>query len=231
MRFMLAIALAPVLSPVAVAQTPNALADTTIDGAMRSRVIDQVLRRLDEGYVFPKKAAEMRRAMGERTKQGAYDRIVSARAFADTLTQDLRRISHDRHLEVVYQSRGVRDEVPDAEASADERRERAAFARRINYGMERAERLSGNVGYLEIRSFDIDAGAVDSVLAAAMNFLASTDALIIDVRRNGGGDPLRVAAVCSYLLPPNRLINRFYWRPQNRWTSSPRVLCWASTTG
>jgi hypothetical protein len=217
MRFMLAIALVPVLSPGAVAQTPNAQPDTTIDAATRARVIDNVLRRLDEGYVFPKTASEMGKVIRERSRRGVYDRILSARAFADTLTRDLQGVSRDRHLEVVYQSRGVRDEVPDAEPSADERRERAAFARRINYGMERVERLSGNVGYLEIRSFDIDAGAVDSVLAAAMNFLAHTDALIIDVRRNGGGDPLRVAAVCSYLLPSNRLINKFYWRPQNRW--------------
>jgi C-terminal processing protease CtpA/Prc len=50
-----------------------------------------------------------------------------------------------------------------------------------------------------------------------MNFLANTDALIVDVRRNGGGDPLIVAAVCSYLMPPNTLINKFYWRPQSRW--------------
>jgi retinol-binding protein 3 len=73
------------------------------------------------------------------------------------------------------------------------------------------------VGYLEIRSFNFDAAAVDSVLAAAMNFLANTDALIIDVRRNGGGEPAMVAAVCSYLLPADVLINKFYWRPQNRW--------------
>lgn len=217
MRCMLALALATILSPAAVAQTPGGQSDTTIDGPTRARVIDQVLRRLDEGYIFPAKAVEMGRAIRERAKRGAYDRIVSARAFADTLSRDLQGVSHDRHLEVVHQSRAVRDEVPDAEPSAEERRERAAFARRINYGLERVERLSGNVGYLEIRSFDIDAGPVDSVLAAAMNFLANTDALIIDVRRNGGGDPLRVAAVCSYLLPPNRLINKFYWRPQNRW--------------
>lgn len=50
-----------------------------------------------------------------------------------------------------------------------------------------------------------------------MTFLVNTDALIIDVRRNGGGEPEMVAAVCSYLLPPNRLINKFYWRPQDRW--------------
>jgi C-terminal processing protease CtpA/Prc len=50
-----------------------------------------------------------------------------------------------------------------------------------------------------------------------MNFLANTDALIVDVRDNGGGDPTYVAAVCSYFMPVNTLINKFYWRPQNRW--------------
>jgi C-terminal processing protease CtpA/Prc len=180
-------------------------------------VIDGVLRRLDEGYVFPRKAAEMRQAVRARQRRGVYDHLSSARDFADSLTRDLRTISHDRHLEVSYVRDTVRDEVPDAEPSPDEQRERDAFGRRVNYGFERAERLSGNVGYLEIRSFNFDASLVDSTLAAAMNFLARTDALIIDVRRNGGGEPSMVAAVCSYLMPPNQLINKFYWRPQNRW--------------
>ena len=118
---------------------------------------------------------------------------------------------------MVYRSGGVLDESPDGEPSPEERRRGAAYARRLNYGLERAERLAGNVGYLEIRSFDFEAGTVDSALAAAMNFLANTDALIIDVRRNGGGDPAIVAAVCSYLLPPKTLINKFYWRPLDRW--------------
>jgi hypothetical protein len=216
MRPVLALTLTLILTPPVAAQAP-ARPDTTIDAATRAQVIENVLRRLDEGYVFPQKAAEMARAVRARAKRGAYDQIVRAQAFADTLTRDLRTVSHDRHLEVAYQSRSVRDEVPDAEPSAEERREREAFGRRINYGLERVERLNGNVGYLEIRSFEFDAAAVDSALSAAMNFLARTDALIIDVRRNGGGEPTMVAAVCSYLLPPNRLINRFYWRPQNRW--------------
>jgi C-terminal processing protease CtpA/Prc len=87
----------------------------------------------------------------------------------------------------------------------------------MNFGLERVERLMGNVGYLEIRTFYFGGGQVDSALAAAMNFLANTNALIIDVRRNGGGEPETVAAVCSYLLPANTLINKFYWRPQDRW--------------
>ena len=217
MRLALTLILALGLSSAAVAQAPGRGPDTTIDAAMRARVIDGVLQRLDQGYIFPKKVAGMTRAVRERAKRGDYDRITSAQAFADTLTRDLQAVSRDKHLEVAYHSRGVVDEPPDAQPPAEERRARAAFARRVNHGFERVERLAGNVGYLEIRSFNFEAAAVDSTLAAAMNFLADTDALIIDVRRNGGGEPSMVAAVCSYLLPPNILINKFYWRPQDRW--------------
>jgi C-terminal processing protease CtpA/Prc len=215
MRLLIAIAVLSVPLP-ALAQAPER-SDTTIDAATRKTVIEGVLRRLEQGYVYPEKTAAMRRAVQAQMKRGAYDRLTSALAFADSLTADLRAVSHDLHLEVSYQRQEVRDEVPDAEPSPEERRERDAFGRGVNYGFERAERLSGNVGYLEIRTFNFDAAVVDSALTAAMNFLANTDALIIDVRRNGGGEPSVVAAVCSYLLPPNRLINRFYWRPQNRW--------------
>jgi len=216
---LLAFAGAPalVLSQPASAQTSARGPDTTIEGVTRARVIEGVLRRLEEGYVFPDKAAEMVRTVRQRDQRGAYDSIVNAHAFADALTRDLRAVSRDLHLEVVYRSRGVADEVPDAVPTVEERRERQIFARRVNYGFERVERLAGNVGYLEIRSFNFDAAVVDSTLAAAMNFLAHTSALIIDVRRNGGGEPSMVAAVCSYLLPASRLINKFYWRPQDRW--------------
>jgi retinol-binding protein 3 len=210
-------ALTLALAPTPVVQTAGPGQDTTIDATTRTRVIQGVVRRIQEGYVFPNKASEMARAVQAKVRRGGYDSIVSAQAFAARLTQDLRAVSHDRHLEVAYVAKGVRDEVPDAEPTPAEKKERAVYARRTNWGFERVERLSGNVGYLEIRSFDFDPAGVDSTLTAAMDFLANTDALIVDVRRNGGGEPLIVAAVCSYLMPPNTLINKFYWRPQNRW--------------
>ncbi len=215
--FAAALLLAPALPAPVHAQGPDLGPDATVDAATRTRVIDGVLGRLNEDYVFPAKAADMAKAVRERARRGAYERVTSARAFADTLTRDLQAVSHDLHLQVVYRSRGVADESPEGEPSPAERGKHAAFARRVNFGLERAERMAGNVGYLEIRSFNFDAATVDAALAAAMNFLAHTDALIIDVRRNGGGDPAMVAAVCSYLLPPNTLINKFYWRPGERW--------------
>jgi hypothetical protein len=217
MRPAFAAALALVLASSLQAQQFDRGPDAKIDTATRSRVIDGVLQRIEEGYVLPAKAEEMTQAVRERARRGEYDRIVSAHALADSLTAHLRGVSRDRHLEVVYRSQGVRDELPAADPTGEERRELLKFGRQVNYGFERAERLAGNVGYLEIRSFAFDAEMVDSALAAAMNFLANTQALIIDVRRNGGGDPRMVAAVCSYLMKPNTLINKFYWRPLNRW--------------
>ena len=205
------------ISAPAAAQTAGPGPDASIDAATRARVISGVLQRVEQGYIFPKTAAAMSQAIRARSRKHEYDRITSAHALADSLTAHLREVSRDLHLEVVYRQGGVADEVPDAEPSAAERREQSEFGRRVNFGFERVERLAGNVGYLEIRSFNFEAAAVDSTLAAAMNFLAGTDALIIDVRRNGGGEPAMVAAVCSYLLPPKTLINKFYWRPQDRW--------------
>jgi C-terminal processing protease CtpA/Prc len=49
-----------------------------------------------------------------------------------------------------------------------------------------------------------------------MSYLSRTAALVIDIRRNGGGSPEMVAAVCSYLMPPNTPINNFYWRSRDR---------------
>jgi hypothetical protein len=212
-----AAALALLLASSLQAQQFDRGPDTTIDAATRNRVIEGVLQRIEEGYVFPAKAGEMTRAVRERARRGEYGSIVSAHALADSLTAHLQGVSHDRHLRVVYRSRGVPDEPPAADPTEKDRREQLEFGRQVNYGFEHAERLAGNVGYLEIRSFGFDAEMVDSTLAAAMNFLANTEALIIDVRRNGGGDPEMVAAVCSYLLPPKTLINKFYWRPLNRW--------------
>ena len=217
MRLALPVILALGLAPSSAAQAPKPDSAATVDAATRKQVIDGVVRRIEDGYIFPDKAKQMALAVRRNLGRGEYDRITGATALAERLTRDLRAVSRDLHLEVSYVSGGVRDEVPDAEPTPEERREQAALGRRINWGFERVERLNGNVGYLEIRTFNFDAESVDSTLAAAMSFLANTDALIIDVRRNGGGDPNMVAAVCSYLMPAGTLVNKFYWRPQNRW--------------
>ena len=66
-------------------------------------------------------------------------------------------------------------------------------------GFARVERLRDNVGYLELRRFAPVDVACDAA-AAAMDFLATTDALVIDVRSNTGGERRMAALLTSYLF-------------------------------
>jgi C-terminal processing protease CtpA/Prc len=68
-----------------------------------------------------------------------------------------------------------------------------------NFGIHRVERLDGNVGYLDIRRIPVPAIAGPAI-AATMELVAGTYALIIDLRRNGGGAPEGVVFWCSYLF-------------------------------
>jgi hypothetical protein len=215
-RWTAAFALSLIAAPLA-AQDRDPGPDRTIDATERRAVIDGIVDKLKQSYVFPDTALAMERAIRARQSHGEYDRITSARAFGDSLTSHLQAVSHDRHLRVRYSADPLpNSRGPDAPDPAQRERQRT-FGRQLNFGFERVERLAGNVGYLEIRSFGFDPEDLADVAAAAFTFLANTDALIIDLRRNGGGSPFMVAHVSSYLFGPEPvLLNSLYWRPGNR---------------
>ena len=49
-----------------------------------------------------------------------------------------------------------------------------------------------------------------------MNFIANTNALIIDIRKCGGGNPGMVALVSSYLFDGEPIhLNNLYWRDED----------------
>ena len=81
----------------------------------------------------------------------------------------------------------------------------------INCGFVKAEQLANNVGYLKFNMF-ADPDVCGPTATAAMNFLANVDALIIDLRDNGGGDPEMVAYVSSYLFSKRTHLNDLWTR-------------------
>src|SRR5206468_3266468 len=124
----LAVAVPPVL-----AQGSNP-ADMTVDAATRRQVIDGVLARLTEAYVFPDTAVAMERAIRDRVRRGEYERITSAQALADSLTAHLQAVSQDRHLRGRYSDEPLPrldaqpGRTPEMEARA------RAFGRQVNVG-------------------------------------------------------------------------------------------------
>jgi hypothetical protein len=190
--------------------------DTAIDAARRARLLEGTIAALNRSYVFPEVAKKMETALRAKEQAGGYAALGSGAAFARTLTDDLLAVSQDRHLRVLYSfDKLPPDGDPTVAPPAEEMRRQREFLRSINYGFDKVERLPGNIGYIELRSFTSPdlAGATAS---AAMTFIADTDALIVDLRRNGGGDPAMVAYLSSYLFDTRTHLNDLYWRERDR---------------
>ncbi|MCG2583548.1 S41 family peptidase [Massilia sp. TS11] len=160
----------------------------TLDPATRKQVISGVAKALVEQYRLPEQATQIAADLEARAQRGEYDSVASGPELAKRLTSDMQAISHDQHMSVSYR---------------DKPRPRAAPGgpeedRKINWGIKHAEVLENNVGYLRIDQF-ADAAAGGNALAGAMQFLANTDALIIDLRHNRGGGVM-IMHLASYFF-------------------------------
>lgn len=172
--------------------------DATLDAATRSEVIDAVVRNLKDYYVFPEVAAEVEKDIRARQRRKEFDSVTSAAALARLLTERLREVSRDKHLSVNYSERPV-PARRGGEPTAEERQGLRNYGADINYGFERVERLAGNVGYIRLNLFfPVEYGGETAV--AAMRLLADTEALIIDLRGNDGGQPDMIVLLESYLF-------------------------------
>jgi C-terminal processing protease CtpA/Prc len=158
-------------------------------------------------------------AIHQRLQSGEYETITTAELLAHQLTNHLQEISKDTHLHLFHTSEEL-PERPDPEEPAPKWWEECWPFQ--NFGFEKVERLPGNIGYLDVHAF-YPPGFAGDVTIAAMNFLANTSVLIIDLRNNDGGEPAMVALICNYFFDAELVhLNSFYWRTsdstQQVWT-------------
>jgi len=176
----------------------------------KAELIGDLSRGLTEIYVFPDVADRMVQQIQGKLERGDYDELATLAAFTNQLTDDLQSISHDKHLHVspTQPPPDSGDGQPDRE---EMRRRMLDDARFRNFGFEKIERLPGNIGYLDLRGF-FDAEAGGDTAVAAMNFLANSSALIVDLRQNGGGSPSMIQLISSYFFDEPQHLNTFYIR-------------------
>lgn len=183
-------------------------------------VVDAVIRQMNEHYVFPEVASKVEAGLRAKLRDRAFEAAATGEDLALQLTSELAALTHDKHIRVEYSEQALpprEDALPSAE-------EKAAFRemeRQHNFGVERVERLPFNIGYVDLRGFAELADAGETI-AAAMTLVAGTDALIVDLRHNHGGDPSTVAFALSYLFDQRTHLNDLYWREgartQQFWT-------------
>ncbi len=200
------------------AQAQPAPFDTALDPEARHALVESVLARLDASYVYPETARAMALDVRAREQAGAYDALDDARALADSLTAHLRAVSHDKHLSVFVSPRPLPEVPPDPARDPDVQQRMDAQLRFLNYGFDAVQRLDGNVGYMKLRGFAPASGdGAKEIVAQVMGVLSRTDALIIDLRDNQGGEPEMVQLISSYLFGDEPVhLNSLYWRAADR---------------
>jgi hypothetical protein len=179
-------------------------------------VIDKLSKEVDNNYVFPDKGKQMGELVKKNSKAKKYSKISDPYALAAMLTDDLRSVANDKHLGVMYAPGMFEMMTKEPKPGSQPRSE---FAAENNYSFMKAEVLEGNIGYLKFNGFAEEQGAMD-VATGALNFLSNTDALIIDLRENGGGSPEMIRHICSYLFDQPVHLNSFYNRSNDKITES-----------
>ena len=188
------------------------LDDIKLDTEMRRQVIDSVIQNLDQSYIYPETSKKMADSLRAHESKGDYNAITAGDEFASRLTSDLLAVSHDKHLAVFYNPFRYTTEPPPL--TFDQmNEERKVMAR--DCGIRNVDILRNNVGYLKF-DFFADPMACGKTAAAAITFLANTDAVIFDLRDNSGGDPRMVALISSYFFDKPVHLNDFYDRTQNK---------------
>lgn len=175
----------------------------------RRELIESVISSVSANYIFPDVAQRLEQSLNVELASGFYDGIADPEALAQTLTFHLREQSKDRHFLVEYSEKAV---PPETQGNEQKEQREADYLNSLeNFGFEGVTRLSGNIGWLDFRGF-AEPHASAKTLAAAMTFLSNTNALIIDVRKNRGGDQGMVELFCSYFFEKKTQVGDFYYR-------------------
>ncbi|HKW63302.1 MAG TPA: S41 family peptidase [Candidatus Acidoferrum sp.] len=190
-----------------------------IDRVDRHRVIQGAISNIKQHYVDPDVAQKTADALLAHEKNGDYDGAKDGRAFADLLTRQMRDVSQDMNLNVVY------SETPLPEHPQEPTREELARYRKAlenqNCTFERVEILPHNIGYLKLNSFP-DPAFCEATAKAAMSHLNDSDAMIFDLRDNRGGYPDMVMLMAAYLFDhPEYMYNPRENTTERSWTQSP----------
>jgi len=157
---------------------------------------------------------------------GDYASMTNGDQLAAALTRQLSQ--EDRHFRVNYIGQeAVIEAMEQATANADRSGpppgDPYAGLRRQNFGFASVEILPGNIGYIDLDMFSPIEPAVDTA-TAALEFIANTDAVIFDLRHNGGGSPGMVQFLISHFLDAsnpvviNTFVSRDYEYPQQMWS-------------
>jgi hypothetical protein len=155
--------------------------------------LEEFQRRMRLSYVDPIIGGKVAAAL--ETAKTHLLAIESPRRFTQSFTRLVQNISKDKHLALAYASSSPRANQSPSKLGPSSK----------HYDVKRIELLSGGLAYLRIDGFT-RLPESKTEFECAFQLLSNADALVLDLSKNGGGNPDTVALVGGYLLGPNKEI-------------------------
>lgn len=184
----------------------------SIDPGEQREVIHAAADLIEARYVDAAKGREVAAAL--RRSDARWHEPSDPQAFARDATDFLRTTSGDGHLGLSYSAEPI--PADDDNAAFNAAAMEKWYGAHVNHGVERIERYPDNILLLDLRVFPPPSMGGD-LIAAAMTIVAQGDALILDLRNNGGG--METAnLLMGYLLDGGSPLSGKYDRPTDTHT-------------
>lgn len=208
-------------STLALCLTLAAPASAQVPAVKPRAAVEKIAAVIQTQFYDEARAAQIARDLRAEAGRGKYDGLTNPSDLAVALTARLSPL--DGHFRVSWS--------PPAPAEAGRagagRGDYAEHLRRNNYGFRRTEVLPGNIGYVEVSQFaDFTPGdeAARKTADAALALVGSTDAVIFDLRENGGGSPAMVGyLVGRFVAADANVYNTFKTRGEPDSSERPTV--------
>ncbi|MES2515376.1 MAG: S41 family peptidase [Bacteroidota bacterium] len=194
----------------------KSLPQKPLDNKTKTEIVNSVSKILLNDYVYPDTAILMSKHILKQLADGKYKAVSSVVALTDAMNADIKTVVNDGHFQITYNpvmekqllSHGELPPTPIASGNY----------RNANAGIRSIKILNGNIGLLELGNFVEPTKDAKEAMRSALTFLANTNAVIIDVRSNGGGSPAMVQYICGYFFEKETHLMDWYSRPANRTT-------------
>ena len=197
----------------------------TIDKTKKTVIIKEIAQLLEERYVYEDMGKKMSKNLLEKLVNGFFDEINLLTIFAVELEKSLHELCNDKHLHLLYNDEMLEQIKIESSADASLKKKQKELLvnkeKEANFGFKKLEILEGNIGYLDLRGFHNSNEAFE-IATFAMNFLKNTNAIIIDLCNNGGGETEMVQLLASYFLEMrsqlNYIIRRYEGVTEQYWS-------------
>lgn len=188
--------------------------EVILSDAYKKETIEELSSLIEDFYIFPEVAKKTSEHLHRQFEDGYFDKCKDYESFAAHLTVAVQSVSKDKHMKIMSNAPFIAPENT-LESKAAHRMGQINYFRSYNHGFKTLKILEGNVAYLDLRMFDPLYRAKETA-DAYMKLLSSSDAIIIDLTHNGGGDPAMVQYLCSYFFDEKLHLNSLYYREGDR---------------